>query len=100
MNGEIFYVPIEKATIPAGSHCLVDRYWIVHPEKGIAFYAQLFGYGSSDEPSPQCNTSEYVVRFDIQRRHPDCVVKKIPVVFTVHAQRKLNTLKRQRRANA
>jgi hypothetical protein len=36
-------------------HQYLDSYWVVHPEKGLAFYGK--GYGS-----PQCNRNESIAR--------------------------------------
>lgn len=100
MKGIIFYVPEDLATTPAEGHCYVNRWWTVHPEKGIAFYcARRRSYflepGEEDEPSPQCNSDEYTSRILTERNHPECTVKHIPAVFIrhaikeMHAQRKL-----------
>ena len=58
MTGIVFYVPKDVATAPADGPCLVNRWWVVHPEKGIAFYCSRrrpfdLEPGEEDEPSPQ-----------------------------------------------
>ena len=38
MKGRIFHVPLDLATQPTEGHAYVDRWWSVHPERGVAFY--------------------------------------------------------------
>ena len=52
------YLPIEQATDPTFAEGLTfqfmrDRYWAVHPERGLLFYKGK---------SPQCNSSEMISR--------------------------------------
>lgn len=55
------YMPLEKATrTPTDGFCwelYAERFWIVHPEKGIAFYDPA---GKGRRISPQCNSAEAV----------------------------------------
>lgn len=99
MIGITFYVPEDIATTPAEGHCYVNRWWTVDPERGVAFYASRkrpYGLepGEEDEPAPQCNSDEYTANELTKRLHPDCIVKRIPVVFLrpaiveMHKQRK------------
>jgi hypothetical protein len=95
----MFFIPFETAITPAEGHCFVDRWWMVHPEKGVAFYAtKRRSYelepGEEDEPSPQCNSSESTARHLQQKLHPDCETRFIPVVFVRHA---ITEMHRQRR---
>jgi len=94
MRGTTFYIPVDIATMPANGEALCARWWTVHPEKGVAFYAQLVGYLRSEEPSPQCNPSEYTARALTARLHPECEVRQIPVVFMAHAIREFNRLRK------
>lgn len=85
-SGFIFYVPEDVATTPAEGHCFVNRWWTVHPEHGVAFYAanrRSFFHepGDEEEPCPQCNSDEYTARELSRCNHPDCEVKLIPTVF-------------------
>lgn len=54
------FVPIEEAIIPPQGliNHLKDRWWVVHPEKGLAYYIGANGKHSS----PQCNGSEATMR--------------------------------------
>lgn len=86
LSGIVFYVPEEVAATPADGHCFVNRWWTVHPDKGVAFYcARRRPLGlepfEQDEPSPQCNSNEYTSRELTRRNHPDCIVKFLPAVF-------------------
>lgn len=51
------FVPIEKAVVPPSGliEHLKDRWWIVHPEKGLAFFDKKL-------MAPQCNGSETLAR--------------------------------------
>lgn len=86
MRGIVFYIPEDVATTPAEGHCYVNRWWTVHPEKGVAFYASRkrpYGLdpGEQDEPSPQCNSDECTSRALTARLHPECTSKLIRTVF-------------------
>lgn len=96
MSGIIFYIPEDVATTPAEGHCYVNRWWTVHPEKGVAFYCSKRSYfplepGEEDEPSPQCNSDEHTARILTQRNHPECTVKQIPVVYLRAAIKEMHT---------
>lgn len=61
-ENEFRFLPETEATNPTHGQFFIrctDAYWIVHPEKGLAFYSlgQRTGLGS-----PQCNSNEKIVR--------------------------------------
>lgn len=93
MRGTMFYIPAEIAVTPVNGEVICDKWWVVHPEHGVAFYAQLTGYGRSEEPSPQCNSSEYVAKHLAKLAYADCMVVKLPAVFTGHARKEFNRLR-------
>ena len=95
LRGTVFWVPEQTATTPANGDCIVDHWWSVHPEHGLAFYAQLTGYAASESPSPQCNQSEGTAKMLGERLWPDHEVRKVPVVFMAHADRAMRKLKAQ-----
>jgi hypothetical protein len=103
MNGVTFYVPLDLATTPLDGECLVNRWWAVHPEKGVAFYAHA-GLRRVDHdehrPAPQCNESEYTCRALTPRTHPDCDVVFIPVFFVSQAVKVARELARAERGVA
>lgn len=85
-DGRIFHVPLDVATKPAEGHAYVNRWWSVHPEKGVAFYvrerpARL----RTEEPSPQCNTDRRVVEHTQRRVSEGHEARFLPVVYAAHA---------------
>lgn len=74
MNMEKFHFLLEEEAIDCKANMLHqyrDKYWIVHPIKGLAFFRK--GYGS-----PQCNSNEELAK----RLCPDWgIVKFIPRVL-------------------
>ena len=51
----MFYIPLKEISTPRhGATVYVDRWWVVHPQKGVMFY--------KTKHSPQCNESECVAR--------------------------------------
>jgi hypothetical protein len=86
-RGRVFHVPLDVAVTPANGEALVDRWWSVHPEKGLAFYYQPFGYARSEEPSPQCNAQQYTAEHLCRKLYPDHECRHVPVVFFQHAIR-------------
>lgn len=99
MKGVIFHIPLDTATSPTNGEAICGRWWSVHPEKGVAFYARLTGYYASEEPAPQCNPDEAVARHIVERIAPDHEVRHIPVVFMGHAAREMRRLKKEAWAN-
>jgi hypothetical protein len=81
------YVPIEKAATPINGHvdCLLNMWWAVHPEKGLAFYnprgrngkRKTRGWGNP-YGAPQCNKSEQVTR---KLARPPHEVQQVEIVY-------------------
>ena len=92
--GRYIYIPIETAITPAEGHAYVNRWWSVHPEHGVAFWYQPFGYEQSEDPSPQCNASEAAARALNKDGHE---IKFFPVVFGTHAWRAMRSDKKSLR---
>jgi len=95
LAGIVFFISKEMATTPAEGYCIVNRWWTVHPEKGLAFYcSRRRSYelepGEEEEPSPQCNGDEFTARHLQQHLYPDCSTELIPVVFTYHAIKEMH----------
>ena len=95
IKGTTYHIPLEQAQTPKSGECLVDKWWSVHPEKGIAFYVQLFGYGRCEEPSPQCNDSAAVSRHLTERLFPDHDTVQLPVVYLQHAVNEMTRLRKE-----
>jgi hypothetical protein len=72
----IEYRPLDEATKPRDGEVLVDRWWVVHPKKGLTFY-NLYGPHSS----PQCNHNEAICRSITKDLYPDHEVLFVPVVY-------------------
>lgn len=62
ITDKLNYLPIDKATTTPTDwgpwELLAQRYWVVHPEHGLAFYDPS---GRGRRISPQCNTNEKLV---------------------------------------
>jgi len=92
-RGVRFYVDATVAQTPASGECVANSWWTVCPERGLAFYAQLHGYGANEPPSPQCNSSESTARLLCHKLSPANDVKFFPAVFMRHADRALAALR-------
>lgn len=57
INSKYHFVSLDQASIPKDGflHCYKNRYWSVHPTKGLAFWGK--GYAS-----PQCNSNESLAK--------------------------------------
>lgn len=56
------FLSIDEATNPTKGQFferMTDRWWIIHPERGLVFYKGPFRYGFG---SPQCNHSEAIAQ--------------------------------------
>lgn len=96
MKGIIFHIPFETAITPVSGQCLANRWWAVHPEKGLAFYMRKALYLSFDEePSPQCNPTEWIARRLTSQMYPDHETQHIPVVFMLHAIREMQRIHKE-----
>lgn len=76
----ITYVSIEEATKPTDGliEHLRDRWWSVHPTKGIIFYV---GAGKGKGFWPQCNSNEAIARQLQEKLYPWAEVRFMPSVF-------------------
>jgi hypothetical protein len=73
------FVPCEKARTPKDGlvHCLLDRWWVIHPEKGIVFWRP----SGKGEGSPQCNSNREITESLAARMYPWARVELIPMVM-------------------
>lgn len=69
------FVPIDEAIVPPGGliEHLKDRWWVVHPEKGVAYFDKR-------HKSPQCNSNETITR-RLAQAYPWAEVRFLPSVF-------------------
>lgn len=100
VHGRALWIDLETAQRPSSGECIVGAYWSVHPERGVAFYYQPFGYARSEEPSPQCNYDERTSRLLTARCWPGHECQHIPVVYLTHARRAMSADKAALRAAA
>jgi hypothetical protein len=82
VSGRYFHVPLDVAQTPANGEAIANRWWAVHPEKGVAFY-RIGGVLAA----PQCNPDRACAEAVVRRTLPDHVVTHLPVVFKAHAER-------------
>jgi hypothetical protein len=75
---KLVFVPLEEATTPPAGliEHLKDRWWAIHPEKGLIFYKAYNG-----NPSAQCNPSETTSRALNEKLYPWAEIKFVPSVF-------------------
>lgn len=67
----IIYIKKDEAAIPREGHCFVDRWWTVHPEKGLAFYYPPKTSARYRYASPQCNNIKEIAE-SIQEKWSLC----------------------------
>lgn len=71
MDWSVTYIDLDTIERPCDGPCLVDRWWVVHPEKGAAMFGE----------SPQCNTDMRLVDRIIASRYPGHYSQKIRVAY-------------------
>jgi hypothetical protein len=69
------FIPVEKAIVPPPGliEHIKDHWWLVHPEKGVAFYDKR-------AMAPQCNSNRFIVE-RVLASSPWAEVRFIPSVF-------------------
>lgn len=86
------YVPLEVLQTPITGECLVDRYWMVHPEKGALYTLnehEAYYQGSVRET---CNADKRIVeRFLL----PEHEVAQVHVAYLAHGTRMAETFRAQ-----
>jgi hypothetical protein len=80
------HVPTDAATQPRGRRCLVNKYWMNRPDKGLAFYVlpgtTRHSLSLDDRLRPQCNDNEEITKRLLKDGY-ECV--KVHCVFEAHA---------------
>ncbi len=73
------FISLDKAIIPPPGliEHLDDRWWAVHPTKGLIFYRPR----GMNFDSPQCNSNENITKDLRDRLYPWADIKFIPSVF-------------------
>lgn len=85
---DFVFVPLEKLQEPIEGHvnCLKDRWWSVHPEKGLAFYKPKGRNGKRQSGqgnqygSPQCNRNKAIAE-RLSSRHSWAELQFVEVAF-------------------
>jgi hypothetical protein len=70
------YLDFEKAGQPRDGQVVTDRWWVVHPERGLAFYRV-----ARDYRAPQCNHDRRLVNSLIADLYPGHEARHVAVVF-------------------
>ena len=73
---KLTYIPLEEAVTPKnGLTAMTDRWWVAHPEMGLA----VWNRGSLR--SPQCNSERLIVDDIIEKMYPGHEAVFMPLVF-------------------
>ena len=77
-ESKLVFVPLVIATRPPPGivEHLKDRWWVVHPEKGVVYFRT-----GKDNLSPQCNGNEEIARRFLSAFPEWAEVVLIPSVF-------------------
>lgn len=73
------YVSIEEATKPRDGEVLCNRWWVVHPEKGLAFFRMN---PRARHRAAQCNHDRAIVEHFCTTMYPGHQPQLIEAVFT------------------
>lgn len=76
-NFRVFFLDERFATTPRTGEVICNAFWVVHPEKGLAFVEFVRGAYMN----AQCNADGRVAKRLAGSRYPDCIIKQIPMVF-------------------
>lgn len=69
----ITYVPLDELSKPFdGARLMLDRYFVVHPNKGALFYKVY---------TPQCNVNPSLPERLIANLYPGCHVEFVPFAY-------------------
>ena len=74
------HAPIALMSQPKDGTVMLNKYWCVHPEKGLAYWDRGGRSFAEERYSPQCNSDKRVSE-RLVSMHEDHVVEKIPAVY-------------------
>jgi hypothetical protein len=77
-----FHVPLNLLTTPRSGECVADSWWMVHPEHGALFVADVWETAMSRAPIPRTNYDERIVRRFLQAGYE---AQQIKVAFMSQA---------------
>ena len=69
---DVTYIPFDEATKPRDGEVLTNRWWVVHPEMGLAVFRRH---------SPQCNSDRRLPESLIARRYPGHESRFFEIVY-------------------
>ena len=77
------YMQIHDLERPRDGECRVNRWWVVHPDKGAAFYAKPGSDRSVGpvEAVPQCNVSMLFIDELCESMYPGHYSQRIDVAY-------------------
>lgn len=80
------FISLDKADLPREGvfEHYVDYFWLVHPEKGLAFWnpkSKVTGKRGRRFGSPQCNSSKDIAYMVAKKTKWPHEVRQIPLVF-------------------
>lgn len=77
-----FGVSEEKLTTPfERAKVMLNRWWVIHPEKGILFYAPEDRHRSTRNAAPQCNAKKEIAQHLVDKLYPNCSLIFIEVAY-------------------
>jgi hypothetical protein len=76
---KLTYVPFDEATTPKDGEVLTNRWWVVHPEHGLAYFSRR---PTDRHKSAQCNGDRRLPEKMVGEMYPNHEVRFMPVVFT------------------
>lgn len=72
------YVALDEATLPRDGEVLTDRWWVVHPEKGLAFYRP---HPKRRFRAPQCNSDRRMPEHLVAEMYPGHEVRYVEAAY-------------------
>ena len=78
------HVPLDLLQTPATGECVVDKFWMVHPEKGALYVLDESAARYPDSVREVCNSDVRIVERFLQQGH---VAMQIPVAYLTHGKR-------------
>ncbi len=84
MKQHQMHVPLDLLQRPISGECLIDAFWMVHPDKGALYVLDDHQASYSGAVREACNRDERLVHRFLQADH---VVQQIPVAYLAHGAR-------------
>lgn len=72
-GSKLVYVSLDEASQPRDGEVLINRWWVTHPDKGLAFYGPA--------RIPQYHHNQMIAKVLCERLYPGHVVVQVPAVF-------------------